>query len=223
MTVSSADKGAEKGGATPGRGWPPHRQPIVMSGASSLVAVAACAPPQLLGSPNPWRRGSCPDGRRSVPPAECPTTRVAARMGREDPALVSQASPRRRPAGSLTPRMCVSVTCWGACGKCGPIPLTHPSISGQAAPRIEADAVPDSASLLPLGRPILPDARALLDAVNALALAGISLHETRGVQALIRSCTTCSLQPDARRSDQEFSGSDGAREGFPPSVGASRP
>ena len=53
-------------------------------------------------------------GRRSMPPAERPSTGVRAEMGRERPASASHMRPRARPAGSLTPHTWVSVMCWVA-------------------------------------------------------------------------------------------------------------
>jgi hypothetical protein len=81
----------------------PLRRRGVISSCLSNVRGAAGQPMQVLGGCSVSLTTAFENGRRIVPPGECPSTGVTARWGVSDPACSSHARPRGRSAESLTP------------------------------------------------------------------------------------------------------------------------
>jgi len=196
--------------------------------ASNLAIVMM--QPATVRAASPWTACLSREHRRQDRAASCaaryaPTQTQGWRWGVSDPAPAPQPRPPKSPGGvAHAPFVRVGNVLGRVCeARVQSRSRTH-SISGQSAPRIEADAVPDSASLLPLGRTHSPGIHEHCSMLSTLwHWPGYRYTKPALCKRSFVRARTCSLQPDARRSDQEFSGSDGARQGFPPSVGASRP
>jgi len=131
---------------------PLHRQRIGISSSSALKRhrSRAAATPWTSRS---WRRRRGEDGRRFVPPVERPSASVAAKKGRERPRPNAVAAAPKSPGGvAHAPHVSVGDVLGRVCEVRVNPARERRAFSGQSAPRINADAVPDSASLLPLGR-----------------------------------------------------------------------
>lgn len=85
-----------------------------MSGASSLVAVAASEAPQVVEAFAFAAGAAVTTGGGLCRPRGAPAPVSQQRWGVSDPASASHLRPRARPAGSLTPHTSVSMMCRGA-------------------------------------------------------------------------------------------------------------
>jgi hypothetical protein len=113
-SIRPPKKGAEEGDARPRRGWPLRSTGLVPHLAFDAASIAVAEAPQSIERDDVAVSRGSQDGRRIVPPGERPSTGVAAKKGRERPAIESHPRPRGRPAGSLTPQVSLPETCWGA-------------------------------------------------------------------------------------------------------------
>jgi hypothetical protein len=115
LCVSAGDDERGRGGDTgQGRGWPPRvwadQSRFKISGEELGTNRAL----QVLVQRYVRGLVTVNVGRRFVPPAERPSTGVGVEMGRERPRLRTAFAAPTPAAGSLTPHVPVSVTCWGA-------------------------------------------------------------------------------------------------------------
>ena len=83
--------------------------PVALRGIALLILPSLRLESLILAAPR-----SSMSGGVLCRPLSAPAQESEQRWGVSDPAVAPYPRPRRRPAGSLTPHVPVSVTCWGA-------------------------------------------------------------------------------------------------------------
>ena len=135
-----------------------------------------------------WRRRRWWSGRRFVPPGKRPSTGVAARKGRERPRpRITPAVPRSSSGVAHAPRVSVDDVLGRVCEVPVQSDRERRAFPEKTASRINADSVPDSASLLPLGRTRSAGCASAARCCQRFGIDRDAAHETQGVRTLIRS------------------------------------
>ena len=150
---------------------------------SALVAVSNS---RWTSTPSPDCRRQI--GRRPVPPVERPSPRCRSRNGRERPRLrMAAAVPRSSSGVAHAPRVSIDDVLGRVCEVPVQSDRERRAFPEKTASRTKADSVPDSASLLPLGRTRSAGCASAARCCQRFGIDRDAAHETQGVKTPIRS------------------------------------